>query len=114
MVKLVFGTLRAALSRSEHTAEPTVHSDQGWHYKMQPYRTMLARRGVTQSVSCKGNCFDDAVIETFFGTLKAKYFHLARSAALRRSKRACTITSATTTTSESSSHFRGSARWNTG
>jgi len=44
---------------------------------MQPYRTMLARRGVTQSMSRKGNCFDNAVIETFFGTLKAEYFHLA-------------------------------------
>jgi len=74
---LVAGTLRAALSRSECTAELTVHSDQGWHYKMQPYRTMLARRGVTQSMSRKGNCFDNAVIESFFGTLKAEYFHLA-------------------------------------
>jgi len=75
--ELVSGTLGAALSRAECTAELTVHSDQGWHYKMQPYRTMLARRGVTQSMSRKGNCFDNAVIESFFGTLKAEYFHLA-------------------------------------
>jgi putative transposase len=74
---LVSGTLQTALSRSEHTAELTVHSDQGWHYKMQPYRTMLARRGATQSMSRKGNCFDNAVIESFFGTLKSEYFHLA-------------------------------------
>ena len=74
--ELVSGTLRAALSRSECIAELTVHSDQGWHYKMRPYRTMLARRGVTQSMSRKGNCFDNAVIESFFGTLKAEYFHL--------------------------------------
>ena len=70
-------TLRAALSRSECTAELTVHSDQGWHYKMQPYRAMLANHGVTQSMSRKGNCFDNAVIESFFGTLKAEYFHPA-------------------------------------
>ena len=38
---------------------------------------MLARRGVTQSTSRKGNCFDSAVIESFFGTLKAEYFNLA-------------------------------------
>ena len=44
---------------------------------MQPYRAMLAHRGVTQSMSRKGNCFDNAVIESFFGTLKAEYFHLA-------------------------------------
>ena len=45
---------------------------------MQPYRMMLARCGVTQSMSRKGNCFDNAVIESFFGTLKAEYFHLSK------------------------------------
>ncbi len=69
--ELVAGTLQAALSNAEETAQLTVHSDQGWHYKMQPYRAMLTRRGVTQSMSRKGNCFDNAVIESFFGTLKA-------------------------------------------
>ena len=43
---------------------------------MRPYRTMLARCAVTQSMSRKGNCYDNAVIESFFGTLKAEYFHL--------------------------------------
>ena len=73
----VASTLDVALSRSKDTTGLTVHSDQGWHYKMQPYRAMLAHRGVTQSMSRKGNCFDNAVIESFFGTLKAEYFHLA-------------------------------------
>ena len=45
------------------------------HYKMQPYRALLAQRGVKQSMSRKGNCFDNAAIESFFGTLKAEYFH---------------------------------------
>ena len=75
--ELVSSTLRAALSRTACTAELIVHSDQGWHYKMQPYRVMLAQRGVKQSMSRKGNCFDNAAIESFFGTLKAEYFHLA-------------------------------------
>ena len=44
---------------------------------MQPYRAMLMHHSVTQSMSRKGNCFDNAVIESFFGTLKAEYFHLA-------------------------------------
>ena len=57
-------------------AELTVHSDQGWQYKMQPYRTMLARHGATQSMSRKGNRFNNAMIESFFCTLKAEYFHL--------------------------------------
>ena len=38
---------------------------------------MLAHHGVRQSMSRRGNCFDNAVIESFFGTLKAEYFHLA-------------------------------------
>ena len=59
---------------------------------MQPYRAMLANHGVTQSMSRKGNCFDNAVIESFFGTLKPSISILQRSTALRRSKRACTIT----------------------
>ena len=75
--ELVAGTLRAALSQSKGFSELTVHSDQGWHYKMNPYRAMLKRRGVTQSMSRKGNCFDNAVIESFFGTLKAEYYRLA-------------------------------------
>jgi len=53
-------------------------ADQGWHYRMQPYRAMLARRGVEQSMSHKDNCFDNAAIESFFGPLKAEYLHLER------------------------------------
>ena len=75
--ELVSGTLRTVLSRARSASELIIHSDQGWHYKMQPYRAMLAQRGVKQSMSRKGNCFDNAVIESFFGTLKAEYFHLA-------------------------------------
>lgn len=74
--ELVSGTLETALSRAKSAADLIVHSDQGWHYKMQPYRAMLASHGVKQSMSRKGNCFDNAAIESFFGTLKAEYFHL--------------------------------------
>ena len=75
---LVASTLDMALSRSKDTTGLTVLSDQGWHYKMQPYRAMFTHRGVTQNMSRKGNCFDNAVIESFLGTLKAVYFHLAK------------------------------------
>ena len=74
---LVLGTLEVALSQSDDTTGLTVHSDQGWHYKTQPYWAILAHCGVTQSMSRKGNCFDNAVIESFFSTLKTEYFHLA-------------------------------------
>ena len=67
----VSSTLQAALSRTECASELTLHSDQGWRYKMQPYRTMLASRGVVQSMSRKGNCFYNAVIERFFRNLES-------------------------------------------
>ena len=45
---------------------------------MQPYRAMLAQYGITQSMSRKGNCLDNAAIKSFFGTLKAEYFRLEK------------------------------------
>ena len=56
------GTLETALAQSACTGELIVHSDQGWHHKMQPYRAMLVQRRVKQSMSRKGNCFDNAAI----------------------------------------------------
>jgi len=47
---------------------------------MQPYRAMLTRHGVKQSMSRKGNCLDNAAIESFFGTLKAEYFRIEKPA----------------------------------
>ncbi|MBY0475815.1 MAG: IS3 family transposase [Nitrosomonas sp.] len=43
---------------------------------MLPYRKMISKYGLTQSMSRKGNCFDIAAIESFFGTLKAEFFRL--------------------------------------
>jgi transposase InsO family protein len=39
-----------------------IHSDQGWHYQMKQYRNALRERGITQSMSRKGNCYDNAKI----------------------------------------------------
>ena len=47
-----------------------IHSDQGFHFTHISYRLRLARNGVTQSMSRKGNCIDNAPIESFFGHLK--------------------------------------------
>jgi putative transposase len=47
-----------------------IHSDQGFHYTHFAYRSMLETQGVTQSMSRKGNCLDNAPIESFFGLLK--------------------------------------------
>ena len=53
-----------------------LHSDQGWHYQHKQYRRMLAKKGVKQSMSRKGNCYDNSVIENFFGHLKSELLYL--------------------------------------
>lgn len=52
-----------------------LHSDQGWQYQMKHYRGLLAERGIQQSMSRKGNCYDNAVIENFFGLLKSEFYN---------------------------------------
>lgn len=51
------------------------HSDQGKQYTASLYHTVLARRGVILSMSRKGNCYDNAVVESFFSTLKNELVH---------------------------------------
>ena len=46
------------------------HSDQGHQYRASLYQTLLARRGVVVSMSRKGNCYDNAPVESFFSSLK--------------------------------------------
>ena len=55
---------------------PILHSDQGWHYQMKRYQQSLKEHGVVQSMSRKGNCLDNAVIENFFGLLKSELLYL--------------------------------------
>ncbi|WP_228140977.1 IS3 family transposase, partial [Acinetobacter baumannii] len=55
---------------------PLLNSDQGCHYRMRSYQERLKAHGMTQSMSRKGNCLDNAVMENFFGTLKSECFYL--------------------------------------
>lgn len=75
-LSLVRDMLKQAVGRLKETDRPTVHSDQGWHYQHPVYRKMLADKSLQQSMSRKGNCLDNAAMESFFGTLKAEYFYL--------------------------------------
>ena len=45
---------------------------------MGSYQRQLAARGLTQSMSRRGNCLDNAAMESFFGTLKSEYFYLSK------------------------------------
>jgi putative transposase len=73
---LVSGMLKKALSRLNRGERPLLHSDQGWQYQMPAYRRILGNK-VRQSMSRKGNCLDNAAMESFFGTLKSEFFYLS-------------------------------------
>ena len=53
-----------------------LHSDQDWQYQHKQYQQMLREKGVRQSMSRKGNCPDNTVIENFFGLLKGELLYL--------------------------------------
>lgn len=52
------------------------HSDQGWQYQHKQYQKRLSDKGVIQSMSRKGNCLDNAIMENFFGLLKSELLYL--------------------------------------
>ena len=55
-----------------------LHSDQGWQYQHKRYQELLKANGITQSMSRKGNCLDNAVMENFFGLLKSELLYLQK------------------------------------
>ncbi|MFY0518876.1 IS3 family transposase [Lysinibacillus sphaericus] len=73
---LVHDMLEQALGRLQSGDQVVLHSDQGWHYQMKKYQETLKQYRITQSMSRKGNCLDNAVIENFFGLLKSELLYL--------------------------------------
>ena len=67
--------LKLAVKRLDKTRGSILHSDQGWQYQMAAYRQILAEHGIIQSMSRKGNCLDNAAMESFFGRLKTGCFY---------------------------------------
>ncbi|PEL22166.1 IS3 family transposase [Bacillus toyonensis] len=84
---LVSNMLDQALERLTEADTPLIHSDQGWHYQMEKYRCSLTKRGITQSMSRKGNCYDNAVIENFFGIMKSELLYLNEFESVEHFKR---------------------------
>jgi putative transposase len=76
LLNMIGTMLSKAFARLGPSERPILHSDQGWQYRMEKYRQRLEARAVTQSMSRKGNCLDNAAMESFFGTLKSEFFHL--------------------------------------
>lgn len=70
---LICHALRRALAARRPTGPLIFHSDRGCQYASQQFRDLLARHNITQSMSRKGNCYDNAVAESFFHTLKKEW-----------------------------------------
>jgi len=70
--------LKKSFKKLPKTTDLILHSDQGWQYQMKQYQAILKGKGIKQSMSRKGNCLDNAIIENFFGILKSELFYLKK------------------------------------
>lgn len=77
VLKQVIDMLDIAFERLPDKVDNLVfHSDQGWQYQHKFYQKKLADKGIQQSMSRKGNCLDNSVMENFFGLLKSELLYL--------------------------------------
>lgn len=72
----VMDMLDKAFARIPDGTNLVFHSDQGWQYQHSLYQKRLKEKGIHQSMSRKGNCLDNAVMENFFGLLKSELLYL--------------------------------------
>lgn len=70
--------LKRAIRKLPENAKLILHSDQGWQYQMIAYQALLKTNKIKQSMSRKGNCLDNAAMESFFGILKSELFYLEK------------------------------------
>ena len=76
VLSMVMDMAQRALSFLPRGAETILHSDQGWQDQHKHYQKLLKDHGINQSMSRKGNCLDNAVMENFFGLLKSQLLYL--------------------------------------
>lgn len=76
-VKLVTDMLDQVLTKKRYR-RLIIHSDQGFQYQNIRFRRRLKQKKIKQSMSRKGNCLDNAVIENFFGILKSEFYYLEK------------------------------------
>lgn len=78
--------LEKAFKKIPDDAGLILHSDQGWQYQMKQYQYILKEKGINQSMSRKGNCLDNSVMENFFGLLKSELFYLQEFTSIEQFK----------------------------
>ena len=67
--------LDRAFKKFPNVAGLIFHSDQGWQYQHEYYRKRLQDKGIIQSMSRKGNCYDNCIMESFFGRMKNEMYY---------------------------------------
>lgn len=72
----VMDMLDKAFLKLENDSGLIFHSDQGWQYQHSHYQKRLKDKGIVQSMSRKGNCLDNSIMENFFGLLKSELLYL--------------------------------------
>ena len=76
VLSMVTTMLEKAFDAIPDNTNLILHSDQGWQYQHRHYQNMLIKKGIRQSMSRKGNCLDNAVMENSFGLLKSELLYL--------------------------------------
>lgn len=71
----VYDMLDKAFARFGNLDGLILHSDQGWQYQHEGYRRRLVKHHIIQSMSRKGNCLDNAMMENFFGIMKTELLY---------------------------------------
>jgi len=79
--------LKKAFKKIPNNTNLMLHSDQGWQYQMKRYQFLLKEKGIIQSMSRKGNCLDNAIIENFFGILKSEMFYTQKFKSIEQLKK---------------------------
>lgn len=77
-MNLIQNMLKQATARLGCDDQVIIHSDQGWQYQQKAYQYVLKECGISQSMSRKANCLDNACAEGFFSHLKAELYHQHR------------------------------------
>ncbi len=75
---LVLDSIKDALKLVKRNNDCIIHSDQGYQYTSVAYTLLLKELGIIKSMSRRGNCLDNACIESFFGHLKVESIYLNR------------------------------------
>jgi len=85
--ELVIATLDMAIKQRKLSVDLLLHSDRGSQYASELYQKLLKRNGILCSMSRKGNCWDNAVMESFYRTLKVELIYQKTYETRRQARR---------------------------